>query len=257
MSRFGDVQQFIELSKEVQSPADLQGLMDGITREMGFDHFALIHHVDLTPFDTRLDHMEQGEMIALITYPNHWIEHYIANDIVSNDPILIASQRTAVGFAWSEVPKLIEETPAHRKITAQTRKAGILNGYTVPANVPGEANGSANFAMSRTDQLPGDNLHMAQLVGSFAFQAARDLVHRAYRAMKLEMPRLTSRQLECLALAGRGKSDWEIATILGISESTAKEHIKLACQKYDVPKRVQAVMRAVFDGQLTLRDVVH
>lgn len=67
---------------------------------------------------------------------------------------------------------------------------------------------------------------------------------------------LTSRQIECVALAGRGKTDWEIGKILGISEETVKRHITDARNHYDVPKRIQVVLHAIAEGIISLTDLI-
>ncbi|WP_165799682.1 LuxR family transcriptional regulator [Sphingomonas oleivorans] len=257
MSQLEDVDKFIELSRQIREPKELERLVAGITTEMGFDHYALIHHVDLSPMDAERSHMKNGTLVALTDYPEAWVETYIKRNIVANDPVLIASQRSTVGFRWEDVPNLVKLTSAHRAITADTRQAGLENGFTVPAHVPGEANGSCNFAVRTGHPLPERNLRMAQLIGAFAFQAARAMVMNA-RDMSTYVRRvnLTPRQLECVALAAQGKSDWEIARILGIGEESVKHHFKMARQQYDVPTRIQAAFRAVFDGQLSLNEIV-
>lgn len=257
MTQFADVEHFIEQSKRAATPRDLERLLAAISADMGFDYYALIHHVDLAPMDPGLAHMEEGSLVALTNYPEGWVEAYVARNIVANDPVLLASHRSNVGFRWDEVPNLIKVTSAHRAITEDTRKAGLERGYTVPAHVPGEANGSCNFAMRTGRPLPERNLLMAQMVGSFAFQAARSMVMRARgRPKPPSRSPLSPRQLECLALVARGKSDWEIARILGIGPESVKHHVKMAREHYDVPTRVQAAFRAVFESQLTLSDVV-
>lgn len=257
MTQLADVERFIEAAQRASDPHTLDKLIADISGEMGFDFYALIHHVDLSPMQASLTHMRDGALVGLTNYPPGWVEEYLRRNIVADDPVLIASQRSAVGFKWSDTGRLVEFTSAHREVTAETRRAGLADGFTVPAHVPGEANGSCNFAVRTGRVLPEGNLRMAQLVGSFAFQAARSMVQRAHEAA-FTIPRvsLSSRQLECVALIARGKSDWEIGRILGISEETVKYHIKMARQHYDVPSRVQVAFRAVFDGQLTLNDVV-
>ena len=258
MSRFGDVERFIEESRRAATPQALDNLLAGISTEMGFDYYALVHHLDLAPMNPSLTHMEEGQLIALTNYPPAWVETYIAREIVTNDPVHLASHRTNVGFRWDEVDRLIPVTTAHREIRCDTLKAGIEQGYTVPANVPGEANGSCSFAMHLGRRLPEENLAMAQLVGSFAFQAARTLLLKA-RSKTAAAPApapLTNRQLECVLLVGKGKSDWEIGRILGISEETVKHHLKAAREHYDVPRRVQVVMRAVYEGQIAITDLL-
>jgi len=257
MTRLNAVQAFVDEARTLGSPSELRGLLADITTEMGFDYFALMHHVDLSGYCEALTHMEEGELVALGTYPESWIESYIADNIVAIDPVLLASQRTDVGFCWSDIPTLIPVTEAHREIRERTVKAGIDDGYTVPAHVPGEANGSCNFAMATGRALPHDNLKMAQLIGGFAFQAARAMVFNAFPEAKRPMKGpLTQRQLECVLFAARGKSNWEIGKILGISEGTVKRHIEDARAHYEVGSRMQVVMRALFDGQIGLVDAL-
>ena len=256
MTQLRDVEAFIDGSQRVTDPRSLDNLVADVAKEMGFDFYALIHHVDLSELDASLSHMSSGQLVALTNYPEAWVETYVKRKIVSDDPILIASQRSAVGFRWSDMPRLIEMTPAHKAITAETRRADLSDGFTVPAHIPGEANGSCNFAVRTGCELPEANLHMAQLIGSFAFQAARAMVRKAQNVSAYVHAALTPRQLECIALVARGKSDWEIGRILGIGEETAKHHIKMAREHYDVSSRVQAAFRAVFDGQIALSEVV-
>lgn len=105
--------------------------------------------------------------------------------------------------------------------------------------------------------LPERSLHFAQLVGSFAFQAARTLV---LNARNVPVPRqrkpLPQRQLECILLYGRGKSEWEIGAILGISQETVRKHLREVRRHYDVVNSRQAVTHAVFDGQFSIVDLV-
>ena len=58
---------------------------------------------------------------------------------------------------------------------------------------------------------------------------------------------LTPRQLECLKWAAAGKSDGEIAAVLGISESTVHFHIEVAKKRLAVRSRLQAVALLVLD----------
>jgi DNA-binding CsgD family transcriptional regulator len=56
---------------------------------------------------------------------------------------------------------------------------------------------------------------------------------------------LTSRQIEVLGWAAKGKTDWQIAQILLISRKTANYHIERAKQNLQVSTRMQAVLAAV------------
>jgi DNA-binding NarL/FixJ family response regulator len=56
---------------------------------------------------------------------------------------------------------------------------------------------------------------------------------------------LTERELEVLALVGRGRSNKEIATDLGITERTARTHVSNILGKLGLSSRTQAALYAV------------
>ena len=56
---------------------------------------------------------------------------------------------------------------------------------------------------------------------------------------------LTERELEVLALVGRGRSNKEIATDLGITERTARTHVSNILGKLGLASRTQAALYAV------------
>jgi LuxR family transcriptional regulator, quorum-sensing system regulator CciR len=90
-------------------------------------------------------------------------------------------------------------------------------------------------------------------VGAFAFEAAR----RMRRSRISQGPiQLTDRQRECVMWAARGKSDWEIARVLGVSEATVGEHLRHAYERYGVGKRTLVAVHALFDGTIGFLDVL-
>ena len=133
-------------------------------------------------------------------------------------------------------------------------KQGLGTGFTVPAHVPGEVNGSCSFATARGRHLQGEHLAAAQLVGAFAFEAARRMAKREHQ--KLSDPaRFSDRERDCLIWVARGKSDSEIATILGISRETVHQYVKQARASYDAVSRSQLVAHALFSGTISFMDI--
>jgi DNA-binding CsgD family transcriptional regulator/PAS domain-containing protein len=55
--------------------------------------------------------------------------------------------------------------------------------------------------------------------------------------------RLTARERDALSWVAQGKSDWEIAVILGLSETTVRFHVDNARRKLGAVNRAQAVAR--------------
>jgi DNA-binding NarL/FixJ family response regulator len=64
--------------------------------------------------------------------------------------------------------------------------------------------------------------------------------------------KLTGRELEVLGLAARGLRNREIATAIGRTEGTVKEHLKHVMEKLDANDRTEAVMHALQRGIIHL-----
>lgn len=238
---------FGRIVEDASSTDDLQAAMADITAELGFQHFALTHHVDIV--------RAAGSAIRVHNYPSRWADYYDRNVIGISDPVHRASHVTSMGFAWSRIPKMIPLTRRDQLILTMGREAGIGDGFTIPANVPGEARGSCSFANEAGRAVPRENLPLAQLAGMFAFEGARRLWLRR-GAHSETQPVLTDRQRDCVLWAARGKSDWEISRILGVSEETVARHMKQARERYGVPKRTLLAIRTLFDGTLSFNDIL-
>ena len=65
---------------------------------------------------------------------------------------------------------------------------------------------------------------------------------------------LSDREREVLACVVRGMSNKEIATLLGISHQTVKNHVTAILRKFGVEDRTQAVVYALKRGWVTLKD---
>lgn len=239
-------EEFVHRVTSAAHADDLADTLRAISTAIGFEYFALSHHVDIACFG--------GRAIRLHNYPDQWADYYDANALGVTDPVHRASHVTSVGFIWSRIPDMIPLTAHDRRMLALGRDQGIGDGFTVPANVPGEAQGSCSFANAAGRAMPHHMLPLAQLVGAFAFEGARRVW--AVRSFELSPPpKLTDRQRDCALWVARGKSDWEISQILGISEETVALHIRHACERYGVNKRTLLVIRTLFDGTLSFGDI--
>jgi LuxR family quorum-sensing system transcriptional regulator CciR len=239
--------QFASLVEAAGDADELGKVLLAITLELGFQYFALTHHVDLATTGDRA--------IRLHNYPAQWADYYDAQALGVSDPVHRASHVTSVGFRWSQMPRMIPLTARDRRILALGREQGIGDGFTVPANVPGEARGSCSFASEAGRPIDTPMLPVAQLAGAFAFEAARRLWSGRGHRDDGAAPQLTDRQRDCVLWVARGKGDWEIGRILGVSEETVARHIKQACERYGVNKRTLLAIRTLFDGTLSFTDL--
>lgn len=239
------IEQFDERAGGCSSDAELRQLVEGVVRELGFDYFALLHHASLRSAGTRL--------IRIDNYPSGWEAELLASDFLADDPVHLASGRTNIGFPWEQLGALVPLTQRHRDILDRSGRYGIGPGFTVPANVPGEPSGSCSFAVRKGRELPARHLLCAELIGAHAFRVARRL--HDYPSLGAH-PRLSRRELQCLHLLAAGKSDWEIARILGISRETARQYVKRARAAYDVVSRTQLVVHGLRDAWISFDDAI-
>lgn len=218
------------------------------THTLGFSQFAMGHHVDLSS--------PPKKAIRLTTYNEDWISYGIERGYFAEDPVHLASTKTINGFLWRDVGKIIRLTPRQQQVLLEAIGFGLGAGFTVPVYLPGEYHGSCSFAAKSLDALHENALPIAQLCGTFAFEAARRIMRRPFQLEEATIPDLRPRELEALILVGQGKTDAEIGEILGISRATAHEHVEGARRAYGNAQRAYMIVRALFDGQISFADLL-
>lgn len=239
------VDRFAVAANDCISLPELGRMLGDVCLELGFAHFALLHHASLSTSDSHL--------IRIDNYPGEWVEELTGTGLVAEDPVHLASRRTNAGFAWAELGAIVVLGTPQRAILEQSRRFGFDQGFTVPVNVPGEPSGSCSFAMRQGRALPTERLLCAELVGSHAFRAARRINRWSSR---VERPHLSPRELQCLRLVALGKTDWEIARILGLSPETVRTYVKHARARYGVASRTQLAIHALHDAQISFDDAI-
>lgn len=241
---FSDLQTFVSTVNTVESLVDLEAALADITSKLGFEHYALMHHVPAR--------QARRPILRLTNYPLDLQERFTARAYVTDAPNFIACQTRLLSFLWSEAPRLISLSPRQAAIFEEATRYGLRNGVSVPIHVPGELPGSCTLAVARGDEIPRDKVPIVHSVGCFAFEAGRRLLSVRPAASGVV---LTPRQIDCLLLIARGKSDWEASRILGISETTVHQHVEAAKARYGVSTRMQLVVCALFDSTLAFSDI--
>ena len=242
-SRLSDL--FEEQARRCTSVGELRLLLEDVTKELGFQHFALLHHQCVRSRSDRL--------IRLDNYPGAWEDELLTRHDVAADPVHLASVRTNAAFRWDELGEYLRLSASQLRILERSGHHGLGLGFTVPANVPGEPSGSCSFAVGRSRPFPDRRLMCAELIGVHAFRAARRIYGFAAAGAA---PRLSRRERQCLCLVAAGKTDWEIAVILGISVETARQYVKRARAAYDVVSRAQLVACGLRDALVSFDDAI-
>jgi LuxR family quorum-sensing system transcriptional regulator CciR len=251
MGEFSEILPFIAQLNTARDLERLGRAVDGVAKQLGFEYFSLGHHAKV---------FSDG-VLHISNYPSVWAERLATRPYLSDDPAVAACQKAIVGFLWSDIHRLITLTDHQKTFLSDARGAGLGEGFTVPIHIPGECAGSCNFVTVPGRSIPPRILPAAQYVGGIAFEAARRLVRNSQENRSFDskqtMPRLSSRQFDCLVLAAQGKSDTDVGQLLGISSQTVHQHIEAAKHRYGVATRAQLIVHALFDGQLAYEDIIH
>lgn len=192
-------------------------------------------------------------------YPGKWNEHFIEQRYFEIDPTLERARQTLMPFAWSEMKDRRTLTGAQRQLFDEAACFGLRQGFTVPIHAPGGADGLVALA---TDIAPrefasevGHGRHVLHLLALHYHMRATAAWKQARKAEKGKADKqsrpadkaspITLREADCLLWTARGKSAWETAVILGVSERTVNFHIENARHKLDAQSKTQAVVRAI------------
>jgi len=181
------------------------------------------------------------------TWPIEWLLQYQKNDYVRHDLAPTIARLTAYPFTWREAMLGKEQSQAQIDFNKWVASLGVVDGFAVPIHYPG---GDFGLCVSVADHPIEDlserlALHTASL---YAHQRCR-VLGGLTEASSVKAP-LTRREIECLRWVLQGKSDTDIAKILGISHTTVHFHIERVKKKLGVKTRTQAAAMIVTLGYL-------
>jgi LuxR family quorum-sensing system transcriptional regulator CciR len=233
------------LMTEATTELELKLALYEATAEMGFSYFALAQHIPNVK--------QKG--FRLHSYPDAWERFYDEQDLTVSDPVHRASQRTNLGFTWSDMSRLISMTPSDKRMLTLGQKRGLGDGFTVPGHVPGEVNGSCTFVVETGRPVPVQALPVAHWIGAFAFETARRIWQQRARPTPLSVS-LTDRQRDCVLWMARGKSDWAISKILNIGSYTVSQHLNSARDRMDVDNRTSLAVWSLIYGIISFDDLM-
>ena len=178
-------------------------------------------------------------------WPSDWIELYTRRNFLAADFGVAEARRRLAPFLWSEALAERQLSRAEAELWQTAKEWGWEDGLSVPIHGPGgyfalTTMGGAGFTM--TPQLRA-------AMHRLAFAAHERCRHLAGAALVAPAPAsLTGRELECLRWVASGKTDWEIAQILGVAATTVKTHVDQARVELNARTRPQAVARMVLSG---------
>lgn len=163
------------------------------------------------------------------------------------DPVMQFCKRSSLPIAWDE------STYAHSDqydLWEEMAPFGYKAGIAFAMHMPDGRH--FMLGVDRDGSLPTSPSELArdiadlQLFGVYVYEAiGRCLPPHYAQPFSGQLPKLSPRQLEVLRWTMEGKTAWEVANILGISESTAAHHLREATGGLGCTNKQQAVVKAL------------
>ena len=222
---------FLELLKEVKQATSAQ-------------------YVNFAVFDYS-ENIVQSE--HYLTYPMHWISHYIKQGFAQYDPLLSIDYRRVSFIDWCDLWQTEREIDF---FTAANDHGIGKNGVQIVCHLGKRVYGALSLVFDQQfvnwQNFRNQNMQQMRLQCERVGKSQQQL----YAGTTPKPYHLTAREMECLYWVAVGNTDEQIATLMGIGRWTVVGHIKSAKYKLDSPNRAAAVAKALSCGLLDIRKAV-
>ena len=225
----------IDLADLGGADAPVTTTIDSIGAELGFDHVA---YAGTDPVS--------GTIHGHVTYPEAWKRHYVAHDLQRIDPTLLRAARSIAPVDW----RRLKGDPNFHAVFDRFQDFGLPQlGMTIPVRGPygdvGLLSISRDCSEAEWDDLIGRTIGRLQ---NLAVHVHDRFMRPTALSRILRHPTLSARETEILQWTAAGKSQLDIAEILGLSVRTVEVHLASARRKLIALNTPQAVGRAIALG---------
>lgn len=180
-----------------------------------------------------------------VAWPDDWLEFYNKDRCFEHDLLPIEARRRMVSYLWSDM-RAARQTPEQAAFCEAVWAYGWREVVAVPIHGPASLQGLVTMATREPRALaPGDRA-ILEAMGRTIWERCRTA--EGFGTSDREEVKLSPREVECLQWVAAGKSDLDIAAILGISAATVHYHVERAKQRLAVHTRVEAVAVSVLNG---------
>lgn len=189
---------------------------------------------------------DQTEMLEF-GFPADWIARY-GEGLGAHDPIVTFSMESGRMFQWSDIARLRSLGQENRNFLDELSRSTMTDGLALPTYGRHQRVGYFGIGqVSHENVMPESDILKLHSVAQRA-HARLDEFAEAERPT----PTLSPREREILHWVARGKSNNDLATILGISAATVATYLQRVFTKLDASDRVTAVVIAAKRGVIHL-----
>ncbi len=161
-------------------------------------------------------------------------------DLMTRSPLVLHGFRVSVPFRWREAfEALSEDQIAHVR---RSQSHGLKFGICFPILQVRTAPGLMSLGRATDFELSLEDLVALEVLVRKAFERLNQLTEMPEEPKLLT---LTDREREVLTLVARGKTNWEIGTILKISEYSIRDYLKNLSKRLGTTNRTHTVTQAI------------
>jgi len=170
-----------------------------------------------------------------------WIKYLVeSGDLVTKSPLVLHGFRVSVPFRWAEAyASLSEDQMAHVK---RSQSFGLKFGICFPILQVRTSPALMSLGRATDFDLVLQDLVALEVLVRKAFERMFELVEMPPQEKKLT---LTDREREVLTFVARGKTNWEIGTIMNISEYSVRDYLKDLSKRMGTSNRTHTVTKAI------------
>lgn len=245
MKPFELAESFMEQHGRKVALPELKQHFENSLHQLGIRYFACCQHGD--PLSV------SGAPLVFQNYPREWVREFSESALYRIDPVFRFAAERILPFRWDDPEFRASLTPARSEVLVRAAAHGIVNGYTVPIHPPGSPTASCSVVPDTGASIEGAVAQVVFTMGCFMFDA---MLRSNMGWITVRPIQLSERERQCVELAAQGKDDWAIGSLLRISERTAHNHIERAKRRLGVCTRVQVIVHALSEGQISFGDVI-
>ena len=181
-------------------------------------------------------------------YNPSWRQHYDKEHYVQVDPTVQHACSSLSPLIWSDA---MYATDVQKRFKDEARQYGLAEGATFPVHSRNGDFGMLSLSLSDSDEEARQHARAMLSWGALLAAMTHETMTRIVKGHSAaQSPKLTRREAEILAWIAQGKSNWEIARLVDISEHGVSYHVRNILLKFDVGSRHRAVAKAQIYGLL-------
>ncbi len=205
-----------------------------------------------TRFGTKQSLGRFEDALFLTNHDGAYIEGFLRSKMFLSSPVLRWGRSHEGACSWGRFRRNPEALlPEERRVVAFNASMQVVAGYSISFPEP-DSRTFGMISLTGRDGLTQDDVDGIWDEHGREIEAMNNMVNLKIRSLPHVTARgvLSGRQLEVLEWVGQGKSNQDIAQILGVSVATVEKHLRLTRDRLGVETTAQALLKASFMNQI-------